>query len=136
MKNALGSGDAAPLEIRDVEALARFRKAPRASRAPLVVALPGMTAEEQAAAGARLAAQRGACGCAAGAVTLTAAVVGAAAWSVGHFHTLSGLALQGLPITLAAGLAGAGLGKLAGLAWSRHRLRAEVDRLIASQEAA
>jgi len=113
-----------------IDSVAAMRDVPRRGKGPLVLQLPGLPAEEAAAAGERLNRYRTECGCSAGAHLMTIAFVLSLAVAVLADGASRALFLH-LPLALPAALVGAGVGKAGGIALARRRARREIADLLA-----
>lgn len=91
----------------------------------VVVLVPWLDADEQRRSAASIQRLFNDCGCAAGmaAFAVTVGVV------LGHQVAVGGWSWSSAGITLLVGVAGGAVGKLLGLAWSRHRLRSLLLRM-------
>lgn len=103
------------------------------AKRPLLIALPGLSAETARTAAERIAAYGNACGCGWGASAMVAVFGTSSTWLALTYGILTTDFLWRLPLALLCGLAAAGAAKYLAISYTRSRLKREIKKLLASQ---
>jgi hypothetical protein len=125
---------AAPVIIADVAQLRALQINPKllAGRA-LVLDLPWVSAEVGHLAAARIVSYTRECGCSLGAKCMAVSFAVALAGFAFRYGTLTQSFFWRVPLAVLFAFAGAGLGKVYGIARAHRRLHHDIDTLIAFQ---
>ena len=131
----IGLKIALPLILSDGDQLKAFASGGEFYRPrPIILKLPGLSAEEAFATAERLNQERNACGCSLGAWTMAAAFLLCAALLIWRYGLFTLAALERLPLALIAAVLAMGIGKTIGIAMGRRRARRLIHRLIQTYE--
>ncbi len=131
MGGTSGLKTALPLVLSDGDQLKAFANGRGFYRPrPIILKLPGLSAEEAFAAAERLNKERNACGCSLGAFAVTATFLPCAALVVWRYGLFTLAAVERMPLVLIAAMVAAGVGKTIGIRIGRHRARNLVHHLI------
>jgi hypothetical protein len=100
------------------------------SKRPILLRFNGLAADQVQSLDEALNRDRLSCGCGLGAAALLAGLATSGAWVLATLGAVPSSAFMGIPIVLVTGAVTGGVGKAIGIAWSQHKAKRTVLRLL------